>query len=115
MAGGARKGGRRAPEPVDEPADQSVRLDRWLCHARLFKTRTLAATRITEGGIRVNGAPCRKPGHTLRIGDVVTAAVPGGVRSIRVLSAGERRGPPAEARALYDDLDAPDPAAERPD
>ena len=43
----------------------------------------------------------------LRPGDVVTAAVPGGVRSLRMRAPGARRGPPAEARLLYDDLDAP--------
>lgn len=101
--------GRPAP---DEDAAAAIRLDRWLCHARMFKTRTLAAERIAGGGIRVNGRACRKPGHTVRPGDVVTAATPGGVRVLRVLAAGERRGPPAEAQELYDDLDADDPHAE---
>ena len=55
----ARRGRDRAPEVEDAPAD-SIRLDRWLCHARVFKTRTLAAERIAAGGVRINGAPCRK-------------------------------------------------------
>lgn len=103
----ARRGRDRTPEVEDAPAD-AIRLDRWLCHARVFKTRTLAAERIAAGGVRINGAPCRKPGHEVKVGDVVTAAAPGGVRSLRVLSPGERRGPASEARALYEDLDAPD-------
>ena len=98
----------RSRAPAPEPAvPTSIRLDRWLCHARVFKTRSLAADRICAGGIRVNGTPCRKPGQELRPGDVVTAAVPGGVRSLRMRAPGARRGPPAEARLLYDDLDAP--------
>ena len=76
----ARRGRDRAPEVEDAPAD-SIRLDRWLCHARVFKTRTMAAERIAAGGVRINGAPCRKPGHEVKVGDVVTAAAPGGVRS----------------------------------
>ena len=103
----ARKGRDRTPEVEDVPAE-AIRLDRWLCHARVFKTRTVAAERIAAGGVRINGAPCRKPGHEVKVGDVVTAAAPGGVRSLRVLSPGERRGPASEARALYEDLDAPD-------
>ncbi|PZO65527.1 MAG: RNA-binding protein [Paracoccus denitrificans] len=91
---------------MDEPVDGPIRLDRWLCHARLFKTRTLAATRIEGGGIRLNGAPCRKPGHVVRPGDVVTVSAGGQVRSLRVLAPGERRGPATEARTLYDDLTA---------
>lgn len=103
-----RKGRGRAEDSAAEPSD-AIRLDRWLCHARVFKTRTMAADRISEGGVRVNGAPCRKPGHEVRAGDVVTAAAVGGVRSLRVLAPGERRGPAAEARLLYEDLDDPRP------
>ena len=109
----ARRGRDRAPEVEDAPAD-SIRLDRWLCHARVFKTRTMAAERIAAGGVRINGAPCRKPGHEVKVGDVVTAAAPGSVRSLRVLSPGERRGPASEARELYEDLDAP-PVPDAPD
>lgn len=98
------------PPPPDQ--GDAIRLDRWLCHARVFKTRTLAADRIAAGGVRVNGQPCRKPAQSLRPGDVVTAAVPGGVRSLQVVAPGHRRGPPSEAQTLYVDLDAP--AAEPP-
>ena len=90
----------------------AVRLDRWLCFARVVKTRTLAADRIAAGGVRLNGQPCRKPGQTVRPGDVVTAATPGKVRVLRVVASGERRGPATEAQALFEDLtDPPDPAA----
>jgi ribosome-associated heat shock protein Hsp15 len=47
----------------------------------------------------------------LRPGDVLTLAVGGpergAVKVWRVLALAARRGPPAEARALYEDLDAP--------
>lgn len=102
--------GRRDSAAGFSPADgdAATRLDRWLVHARLFKTRSLAVARIEGGGVRLNGQPCRKPGHILRPGDVLTVPVPGRVRSLRVVAAGLRRGPPAEARTLYDDLDATD-------
>lgn len=100
----ARRGGEQPAEMAT--AAEPIRLDKWLCHARVFKTRTLAAARIEAGGIRVNGQPCRKPSHCVRPGDVVTAAVPGGARTLRVLAPGERRGPPAEAALLYEDLNA---------
>ena len=96
--------GRSAPPP--EAATDQIRLDRWLFHARVFKTRSVAADRIGAGGVRLNGQPCRKPGQVVRPGDVVTAATAGGVRVLRVRSPGERRGPAAEAQTLYDDLSA---------
>lgn len=81
-----------------------IRLDRWLFHARVFKTRTLAADRIADGGIRVNGIPSRKPAQLVGPGDVVTIGSGARVRALRVVAPGTRRGPAAEAQALYEDL-----------
>lgn len=87
-----------------------LRLDKWLFHARLFKSRGLAATRIEGGGIRLNGQPCRKPGKTVRVGDDLVISIQGRVRSLKVLALGTRRGPATEARELYLE---DDPGAER--
>ena len=83
----------------------SIRLDRWLHHARLFRTRTLAADAIEAGGIRVNGKPCRKPAQILRSGDMVTVSAHGRVRVLRVIDLGERRGPASDAVTLYEELE----------
>jgi len=87
--------------------DSGLRLDKWLWHARFFKSRTLAAKRITEGVMRVNRERIRKANHTVRPGDVLTFPLGPHVRVIRVDALGERRGPAIEARALYTDLDPP--------
>ena len=91
------------------PADSGggMRLDKWLWHARFFKTRTLAGAVAGGGRIRVNRAPVAKPGHTIRVGDVLTFPQGRLVRVIEVLALSTRRGPAAEARALYRDLDPP--------
>lgn len=86
------------------PDAAGIRLDRWLHHARLFRTRTLAATAIGDGGVRLNGRPCLKPAQTVRQGDAVTVSAHGRVRVLRILALGERRGPASEAVALYDEL-----------
>ena len=39
-----------------------------------------------------------------RVGDVLTLGLHGRVRVWRVLALASRRGPPAEARSLYEDL-----------
>lgn len=83
----------------------AIRLDRWLHHARMFKTRTLAAEAIGGGGIRVNGQPCRKPAQLVRPGDTVTLSVHGRVRVLRMLQAGARRGPATEAATLYEEIE----------
>ncbi|MFJ1292068.1 S4 domain-containing protein [Paracoccus yeei] len=83
----------------------SIRLDRWLHHARMFRTRTLAADAIAAGGIRLNGKPCAKPAQVLRGGDLVTVAAHGRVRVLRVLDLGGRRGPATEAATLYEEVE----------
>ena len=87
------------------------RLDKWLFHARFFKTRALAAQQIEKGRIRINGQRTSKPGHAVRAGDVLTFAQGDAIRLIRVLQLGVRRGPATEAQGLYADLDAEKPPA----
>lgn len=88
---------------MSDPAE-TLRLDKWLFYARAFKSRGLAAERIEGGGIRVNGAPCRKPGRAVRPGDTITVSAQGMVRVMRVLALGHRRGPATEAQGLYEEL-----------
>ena len=100
-----------APAPDRAEGAGRLRLDRWLWHVRAFKTRALAVERITGGGVRVNGQPCRKPGRAVGPGDVVTFAVGRRVATYEVLAPGTRRGPAPEAATLYRDLTPPDPMA----
>jgi ribosome-associated heat shock protein Hsp15 len=79
------------------------RLDRWLFFARAVKSRTLAQKLIEAGAVRINSARTLKTDHPVGQGDVLTIA---GSRVLvwRVLATGARRGPPAEASTLYEDL-----------
>ena len=91
-------------------ASEEQRLDKWLWHARLVKSRSLAATLIEEGCIRVNRQRVLKAATCVKCGDVLTASLHGHVRVIQILAVGHRRGPPAEAQALYSELTTADPA-----
>jgi ribosome-associated heat shock protein Hsp15 len=82
----------------------SQRLDKWLWFARVAKTRTLAAGLISNGRVRVNRVRVTKPAHIVRIEDVITVSVPGGVRVLKVVLGGLRRGPATEAATLYDEI-----------
>ncbi|HMN86089.1 MAG TPA: RNA-binding S4 domain-containing protein [Bauldia sp.] len=84
--------------------DDRRRIDRWLWFARFAKTRTGAQKLVGAGHVRVNRDKIDSPGRAIRIGDVLTLALPSGVRVVRVASLGERRGPPAEARTLFHDM-----------
>ena len=80
------------------------RLDKWLHYARFCKTRALAAELAAAKRVRVNTQVVTKPHYRVRPGDVLTFPQGRTVRVVRVLALGERRGPAAEARQLYEDL-----------
>jgi ribosome-associated heat shock protein Hsp15 len=81
------------------------RLDKWLFHARLYRTRPQAQAATVAGRVRLNGMRVEKPGHTLKPGDVLTLGKAGQVVAVRVLALAERRGPATEARSLYEVLE----------
>lgn len=91
---------------ADTPARADRRLDQWLWFARFAKSRSLAARLCAGGGIAVDGVAVTKPNHAVRIGDTVAVAQGSYRRTVRVLALGRRRGPPAEARALYEEIAA---------
>ena len=93
---------------MNESADV-CRIDVWLWRARFFKTRSLAARVIEEGGVRIARgsarAPLDKPSKPVRCGDVLTVAQGQRYVAVRVEDLGERRGPAPEARTLYSMLE----------
>ena len=92
---------------------QSVRLDKWLWAARVFKTRSLAADACDGGKVDVN-VQSAKPAKALRPGDLVRVTLPQGRRRIlKVAVLDDRRGSAAVARALYADLTPPEPPRPR--
>jgi ribosome-associated heat shock protein Hsp15 len=95
------------PGPSGKPdpaAAQRLRLDKWLWQARFFKSRSLAAEVIAEGHVRVNGTRISRPGRDIGAGDTLTFPQANRIRVVRVQALGIRRGPAAEAQALYLDL-----------
>lgn len=85
---------------------EGQRLDRWLWFCRFVKSRSLAQGLIEGGAVRVNKVKVDRCSHLVKGGDVVTLAVHGRVMAVRVLLPGVRRGPPVEARTLYELLTA---------
>ncbi|MGF1611886.1 MAG: RNA-binding S4 domain-containing protein [Kiloniellales bacterium] len=87
--------------------DDSLRVDKWLWHARFFRTRSLAAKLCNAGLLRIGGSLVSKAHHKLKPGDVLTFPQGRHIRVVKVLALAERRGPAEEARKLYEDLKPP--------
>lgn len=96
----------------------SERIDKWLWQARVFKTRSLAAKIVTDGGVRLtrDGTTTRveKPSASVKPGDQLAFLHGDRLRVLEVLACGVRRGPAAEARLLYADHSPPKEAMEPP-
>jgi ribosome-associated heat shock protein Hsp15 len=86
---------------VDGPRQ---RLDRWLWHARVVRTRSDAAALAASGHIRVNGRRIEAPGRAVAPGDVLTIALTRSVKVLKIVDLAARRGGAGEARRLYEEL-----------
>lgn len=95
-----------ATRTTDRPG---LRIDKWLWHARFFRTRRLAAEVVAAGRVRVNGVHATRASRLVGPGDTLTFPQGRRIRVIRVLAVGARRGPASEAALLFEDLDPPAP------
>ncbi|NLE87585.1 MAG: RNA-binding S4 domain-containing protein [Myxococcales bacterium] len=89
----------------------AVRVDRWLCAARIFKSRTAAQDACVGGHVRVNQHAVRAS-HLLRVGDRVEASAPRGRVVLIVVALADKRLSPPAARLLYEDHSPPPPPPE---
>ena len=85
-------------------APATLRLDKFLWFARIVKTRALAQALAEDGRLRLNGRVVDKAHAIVRVGDVLGFARQGAVRVLKIEALPVRRGPPAEAQALYSEL-----------
>jgi ribosome-associated heat shock protein Hsp15 len=89
---------------------ENHRLDKWLWHARFYKTRSLATAAINGGKVHLN-AERVKPAHSVRVGDRLTLSLQGLAAEFEVLGLPARRGPAAEAQSYF--LETPASAERR--
>ena len=83
---------------------ESLRLDKFLWFARIAKTRSLAQQLAEQGRLRLAGRVIDRAHAPVRVGDVLSFAIHGKVRVLKIEALPRRRGPPAEARLLYSEL-----------
>ena len=91
------------------------RIDKWLWHARVVRTRSAAAALCDQGHVRLNGIRVAANSQPVKAGDVITVALDRAVRIMKVQGFAERRGDAEAARVLFEDLTPPPaPRAETP-
>lgn len=84
---------------------ETLRLDKWLWHARFFRSRSVASAVVAEGHVRVNAVRVQKMATAVGVGDVLTFVQGDRIRVVRITGLAERRGPASEAQGLFVDLE----------
>jgi len=95
------------------PSTQSQRIDKWLWHARFFKTRSLAQKQVATGKIRVDSEKISSPSRKILIGNVLTITRDRDIKIIEILGIADKRGPYSQAQLLYNDLSPPKPEKQK--
>ncbi len=85
--------------------DDRQRLDKWLWFARFARTRPAAVRLVEDGHVRVAGRRAENAAQALKLGDVLTLALPHATLVVRLVGLGARRGSYEQARLLYERLD----------
>ena len=86
---------------------ERVRIDRWLCAARIFSSRTRAHEACGGGRVKIDGESVR-PNRLVGAGDEIRVQAPGGLRLLRIRGLAEKRLSAALARELYEDRTPPE-------
>lgn len=87
-----------------EDNKEKFRIDKWLCAARFFKTRSLAADAIECGKVQINQVRV-KPAKAVAKGDMLTINIGQKQYVVEVMALSNKRGPAAEAQKLYRETD----------
>ncbi|MGL5363802.1 MAG: S4 domain-containing protein [Bosea sp. (in: a-proteobacteria)] len=80
------------------------RLDKWLWFARFARSRDLACRHVADGRVRLNGARVADHAQAIKLGDVLTLALPHATLVVRVADLGVRRGDVSQAAMLFQDM-----------
>ena len=71
-------------------ANDTARIDKWLWAARIFKTRSIAATACKNGRVTIGGVNV-KPAHVIKAGETIDVKKPPITYSFKVLDCIEQR------------------------
>ena len=87
---------------AEQDREQAQRLDKWLWHARFFKSRSQATDAVAGGLVHVNGERV-KPSRDVKVSDRLEITREEVRIEVVVRGIPFRRGPATEARSHYEE------------
>ena len=79
------------------------RLDQWLWHVRIYKTRQIASKAIVSGNIKVNFNIISKTHYLIKVNDIIEISINNKLRTLDVLKFTKGRISPKEVDMFYID------------
>ena len=79
------------------------RLDQWLWHVRIYKTRQIASKAIVSGNIKVNFNIISKTHYLIKVNDIIEIFMNNKFRTLDILKFTNRRISPKEVDMFYID------------
>jgi ribosome-associated heat shock protein Hsp15 len=94
------------------PADEPVRIDKWLWAVRVYKTRTQAAEECRKGRVIINGVSV-KPSHVVKVEEIILIRKPPVIYTYKVTGILDKRVSALVAKNFVEDLTSNDELAKR--
>ena len=82
---------------------KSQRLDKWMWHARIAKTRSLCAKLISSGNVKINDEKISKASRLIQLDETITVTLPRRAIIYQVKAFAETRGNATLASELFID------------
>lgn len=80
------------------------RIDLWMWHARIYKTRSISTKFIKLRHIRLNSCLVSKSAHTIKINDILTFPWNEQIRVIKVLNLTKQRVAAKNISLIYQEI-----------
>lgn len=88
---------------IDETIE-TQRLDVWLWHARLGKTRTISSQLIKDGFVHVNSSRILKASYAIKQQDIITLPHASRIRVIQIIGFSRQRVAAKNCMFLYKEI-----------
>lgn len=80
------------------------RIDIWLWHARIYKTRSISTNYVSQNIFRLNSCPISKPACKIKINDILTFPWNNQIRVIKILNLTKQRMPAKNISLIYQEI-----------
>ncbi|CAI3924171.1 MULTISPECIES: S4 domain-containing protein [Commensalibacter] len=88
---------------IDHDID-TQRIDIWLWHARIYKTRSISTRFVSQNIFRINACSVCKPAYQVKLNDILTFPWNDTIRVIKILNLTKQRVAGKNISLIYQEI-----------